>query len=90
MTLLHNNHEINPTKNTEYWIYVMTDKMWKEYCNYTGDYISSIFNKNIKKDDIIFIYVKDRRKSGFTGIIRVCGNNMVYQKINDLKRVKKG
>jgi len=54
---------------TTYWIYVFNKKILESYRD--KNYISSYDQLNIKKNDIIFFYLKDIKDSGFVGYCRV-------------------
>lgn len=76
-----------PNKNANYWIYVFTNKLWTQYVGSTEDseddkmYISSYSKEKIKKNDIIFYYVKDKHNSGFTGIAKAASKH-IFNKEN--------
>ncbi len=72
------NIEVDVKKNANYWIYIMSKKLWDQYMRSTESsdddnlFISSYDKTDIKKGDVIFYYLKNGRNSGFTGLCRVC------------------
>ena len=76
-------YDFTYTKSTQFWIYVITKKHWKEILGSPEDetndivYLSSFYKFNIMRGDIVFVYISDIGKSlGFTTCIKI-KNNMV-------------
>jgi len=73
--------QIIPSKNTNYWIYVMNQQMHNDYIkNSNKNYISHDKKYIIKKNDIIFIYIKRKENRGFTGVLKVSNNQILNNK----------
>ena len=45
--------------NNKFWLYVITNNYLNEFINGDKKYLSSNFDHEIKKDDIIFLYKKE-------------------------------
>ena len=74
-------------KSRNFWIYTMTSKMHDMYKNYIDNldanhskYISSYTEYDIKSNDIIFMYLKNYRNSGFIGILTVTNKPILNKK----------
>lgn len=61
---------IYTSENARYWIYIMSSKLFSEFEQIKAMYLCWYLKQDIKKDDIIFIYVKHRKSSGFAGICK--------------------
>lgn len=61
---------IYTSENARYWIYIMSSKLFNEFEQIKAMYLCWCLKQDIKKDDIIFIYVKHRKSSGFAGICK--------------------
>ena len=59
--------------NNKFWLYVITNNYLNEFINGDKKYLSSNFDHEIKKDDIIFLYKKGR-KSGFIYVFIALNN----------------
>jgi len=78
------NYNIEPSKNTSYWIYSMPVKDWNRFSKSRIKYLSSYYhNKNLKKNDIIFIYRKSGGSSGFVCVVKITTNMM--ENVNNIK-----
>ena len=62
---------IKPRSSSRYWIYVLSLEMWNVYRRYGGMYISCYFDHEIKRHDVIFLYITNRKDSGFYGMVHV-------------------
>lgn len=77
------NYKIQHNKTTKYWIMPFFTKQWKEYAKYTDFYLTFSEQNRIKKNDIIFLYVKGTA-NGFGGIVK-SSSKCVYNKFSDKK-----
>lgn len=59
------------TKNNKLWIYILSKKTYDDYSKTNFKYISHIDNPGISKSDIILIYLKNRKSSGFSAILKL-------------------
>ena len=71
-------NQIIPKQFNNYWIYVMSNKIFKEFEKNNNMNLSTFYNYNLRRSDIIFIFIK-KAQSGFIGICRV-GTNQVFNK----------
>ncbi|QKF94240.1 hypothetical protein QKU48_gp0782 [Fadolivirus algeromassiliense] len=58
------------SKDTTFWIYVMTKNTYTEYIKNKTEYISFFENK-VSKGDIVIIFNKDRLSNGFASILQL-------------------
>jgi hypothetical protein len=77
--------EITPKQGCQFWIYIMSRKVWKEYDKYEEMYLSYYLNTNVRKGDIIFLYLKNKNLNGFVGICKTSTNPKKNNKIKIFK-----
>ena len=77
------NIKLNPKANC--WIIALSQKNFLELEKYKKKHFTCFDGSNIKKDDIIIIYCKDKKKSAFKEILQVKNDAKLNNKINIFK-----
>jgi len=74
--------EVNLTPDTEYWLYNIKNRYWKEILNKEIWEIPCHNHYDICKGDIIFIFVKRKdKKNGFAGVLQA-SSDMIHNTEN--------
>ena len=77
------NDKLKISQKTNYHIYILNknecDNIIKNKDNYIGFFLK---NQSIKKGDVVILYLKDRMKSGFYGIVQL-DTNVSFNDTND-------
>lgn len=63
-------YEIIPDNDTNYWVYSLTDVRWNELLKSKKMMLGSVKDFGVEFGDVVFIYSKALRNSGFVGIAR--------------------